>query len=60
MSADIENISNVPNVHRIRNIKNNRPTTAMNTRLSNNKEFVNIVKKGNLDLEKIKILDVIN
>ncbi len=58
MSAEIDNIPNIANIHRIKSIKNNRPTTAINNRATNNKQFINILKKGNLDLEKLKILDV--
>jgi len=57
MSADIENVPNIANIHRIRSIKNNRPTTALTNKATSNKQFVNILKRGNFELEK-KILDV--
>jgi hypothetical protein len=57
MSVDIENVPNIANIHRIRSIKNNRPTTALTNKATSNKQFVNILKRGNFELEK-KILDV--
>ncbi len=59
MSDEIENVPNIANIHRIRSIKNNRPITALNNKVTNNKQFANILKKGNLELEKMKLLDVI-
>lgn len=58
MSSEIENVPNIANIHRIRSIKNNRPQTALTNKATSNKQFANIIKKGNLDIEKMKILDV--
>lgn len=57
MSADISNIGNIANIHRIKSLKNKRPITAINKRKNNN-EIIDILQKGNIELEKLNALDV--
>jgi Leucine-rich repeat (LRR) protein len=52
MLEDFEDNNQITsNIHRIKRIKSGRPTTANNNRLNSNKEFINNLKKGNLDIQ---------
>lgn len=57
MLDDFDNENNLmgSNIHRIKRIKSgtNRPTTGKN-RLNSNKEFINNLKKGNLDYQNLQ------
>ncbi len=58
MLDDIENNNQITsNIHRIKRMKTGRPTTANNNRLDSNKEFINNLKKGNLDIQTFSYKD---
>lgn len=59
MLDDIDNNTIGSNIHRIKRIKTGRPQTANFNRLNSNKEFINNLKKGNLDLNNLQNNEVI-